>query len=149
MPHFGLMNTKESFETEEGALLRSRIHIRAGKRKLLQGKISDSIVTFYDALLFALRWYIASPERRKLLPGGEQVDRTDEKEIFNALLRAPVLQIEFDYNFFDSLVEKALDEEITDYDPSGMIRNFDTFMEQLGVLPFDEAELPPEKPSAF
>jgi hypothetical protein len=149
MPHFGLMSTKDSFETEEGALLRSRIHIRAGKKKLLEGKKSDSIVTIYDALLFALRWYIASPERRKMLPDGEKIDRTDEKAILDALRHSPVLQIEFDSELFDALVEKALNNEIGDYDLSGVIRNFDDFMTQLGVMPFNEAELPPEKPSNF
>jgi len=31
MPHFGLMDTKDSFEKPEGALLRARLHIRAAK----------------------------------------------------------------------------------------------------------------------
>jgi hypothetical protein len=149
MPHFGLMSTKDSFDTEEGALLRSRIHIRAGKKKLLQGKISDGIVTFFDAFLFALRWYIASPERRKLLPGGDEIDRTDEKQIFQALCSSPVLQIEFDFDSFDALVEKALHEEMPDYDFSEMISGFEAFMIQLGVMPFDETMLPPEAPATF
>jgi hypothetical protein len=149
VPHFGLMDTKESFETEDGALLRARLHIRSGKRRLGQGKISAGIVTLSDALLFALRWYIASPERRKLISSDDELDKTDEKKIFYALSHSPELQIEFDLALFDGLVERALNSEMQDYDASALIRDFEKFMVQLGVMPFDEAELPPEKPATF
>ncbi len=95
MPHAGLMDTKDSFEKPEGALLRARLHIRGGKRRLRQGKISAGIVTLYDALMFALRWYIALPERREALSVREEDDLTDEKTVFGILKRSNVLNVRF------------------------------------------------------
>ncbi|RPI37008.1 MAG: hypothetical protein EHM54_04270 [Nitrospiraceae bacterium] len=149
MPHFGLMDTRDSFEKEEGALLRARLHIRSGKRRLRQGKISAGIVTLYDAFLFALRWYVASAERRKVLSAREEDDLKDEKTVIALLRSSKVLEPDFDYAAFDAIVDKASREEMPDYDYSGMLRDFEAFMTSLGVMPFDEAELPPEDPATF
>ena len=149
MPHFGLMSTKDSFQTEEGALLRARLHIRGGKRRLRQGKISSGLVTLYDALLFALRWYVFSPLRRKGLGITTQENFSDEKKIFELIKNSKVLQVDFDYEAFDTLLEKALIEEMPDYDYAPVLRDFEVFMTALGVMPFDEADLPPEDPATF
>ena len=149
MPHFGLMNTRDSFEHAEGALLRARLHIRGGKRRLRQGKISAGIVTLYDALLFALQWYIASPERRKALPVREEDDLSDDRNIFAIIKRSNVIAADFDYDAFDALVDKASIEEMPSYDYYEILRDFEAFMTQLGVMPFDEAGLPPEDPATF
>ena len=143
------MDTKDSFEKPEGALLRARLHIRGGKRRLRQGKISAGIVTLYDALMFALRWYIASPERREALAVRKEEDLTDEKTVFDILKRSNVPNVDFDYNAFDALVNKASTEEMPEYDYIGMLRDFEAFMTSLGVMPFNEAELPPEDPATF
>ena len=149
MPHFGLMDTRDSFEKAEGALLRARLHIRGGKRRLRQGKISAGIVTLYDALLFALRWYISSPERRKKISLGPEADLSDEKQVLALLQRSHVLPEEFDYYAFDALVEKALQQDLAAYDYSAMLSDFEVFMDRLGVMPFNESDLPPEDPSTF
>ena len=149
MPHFGLMDNRDSFEKEEGALLRARLHIRGGKRRLRQGKISAGIVTLYDAFLFALRWYVASPERRKALSVREEDDLKDEKIVIDILKRSKVPTADFDLDAFNALVDRASEEEMPDYDYSGMLRDFEAFMTKLGVMPFDEAELPPEDPATF
>jgi hypothetical protein len=149
MPHFGLMNTQDSFETEEGALLRARLHIRAGKRRLRQGKISAGILTLYDAFLFALRWYLASPGRKKALAPGDETDVKDEKQVFDLLRRAHIVTGDFDNDAFDLLVEKAAREEMPNYDYTATLRDFEELMTQLGVMPFDEDTLPPEDPATF
>lgn len=149
MPHAGLMSTKDSFETPEGALLRARLHIRGGKRRLSQGKISAGIVTLYDALMFALRWYISSPERREALVIGKEDDLTDEKTVFDILKRSNVFVGGFRYDAFDALVDKASKEEMPEYDYNRIIRDFDVLMTSLGVTPFNQAELPPEDPATF
>ena len=63
MPHFGLMDAK-ALGPERAALQRARLHLRGGKRRLRQGKISAGIATLSDALSFAMEWFCASPERR-------------------------------------------------------------------------------------
>jgi len=143
------MDTRDSFEKAEGALLRARLHIRGGRRRLRQGKISAGIVTLYDALLFALRWYISSPERRKKISLGPGDDMPDEGQVLALLQRSHVLPEEFDYHAFDALVEKASQQEMPAYDYSAMLRGFEAFMDRLGVMPFNESDLPPEDPSTF
>lgn len=148
MPHAGLMDA-DALGPEKAPLMRARLHIRAGKRRLRQGKISAGLVTLYDALSAAMDWYIASPERRDKLNIGKDENVKDDKVVFNVLKRSGVLDASFDYDAFDGLVEKALDQEMAGYDYSGVVKGIELVMMQLGVMPFDEKELPPEDPSTY
>jgi hypothetical protein len=148
VPHFGLMDEKV-LGPEAGPLQRARLHIRGGRRRLRQGKISAGIVTLYDAILSALRWYIADPERREALDISDTDDLTDDRTVFGILNRSGVLDGRFDYAAFDEIVERALDHEMPDYEYHVLLKNVEHVMTQLGVMPFDESELPPEDPSTF
>ncbi len=148
MPHFGLMD-EDTLGPEAGPFQRARLHMRAGRRRLRQGKISAGIVTLYDAMLSALRWYVAGRERRKALDIREGDDLTDDRDVFAVLTRSGVLDGKFDYAAFDSLVEKAMNDEMPDYDYRDVVKGVEDVMTQLGLMPFDEAELPPEDPSTF
>ena len=149
MPHFGLMSTEDSFRKPEGALLRARLHIRGGKRRLTQGKISAGIVTLYDALIFGLRWYLTAPEHREELRIHEAPDLTDEKAMIRALESSGVLDSSFDLRAFDELVEKAAYEEMPGFDYGPVLAQFESLMRRLEVMPFDEEALPPEDPATF
>lgn len=148
MPHFGLMNTEDSFKTGEGALLRARLHIRAGRRRLRQDKIASGIVTLYDAFLFAMDWYIFSPERRKKLDRREGEDLKNDRTLYALLVRSGVLDGKFDYEAFDRVVEEA-SEEMPGYDYTWILEGVESVMRQLGVMPFDENQLPPEDPATY
>ena len=74
---------------------------------------------------------------------------SDEKRVFELIKSAGIFPVAFDYDKFDALVEKASDEEMPDYDYSEMLRDFEAFMTGLGVMPFNESELPPEDPATF
>lgn len=147
MPHFGLMN-EDALGPVEGPLQRAKLHIRGGRRRLRQGKISAGIVTLYDALISAMRWYLASPDHRKTLDIRETDDPTDDKNLFEIFERSGVAG-KFDFKAFDMVVEKALNEEMPGYDYRGLWQNIEDFMTRLGVMPFDESKLPPEDPSTF
>jgi len=147
MPHFGLIDN--SLGPEEYALQRARFHIRGGKRRLRQGKISTGLITLYDAVVSALEWYIASPERMSKLRVDEGEDLKDDKTVFEILRRSGVLDASFDYDEFNKLIEKSLEQEMPDYDYRDILGKFESFMTTLGVMPFDENELPPEDPSTF
>ena len=149
MPHFGLMNTEDSFKSEEGALLRARLHIRAGRRRLRQGKISSGIVTLYDALLFAMESYIMSPRRREGLDIREGEDLKNDRTLYAVLTRSGVLDGKFDYETFDRLIDEEAAEEMPGYDYKWILVGVESVMTQLGVMPFDEAALPPEDPKTF
>jgi hypothetical protein len=95
----------------------------------------------------ALEWYFFSPERRNALIIEEEEDLNNDRTAFDILRRSGRLDESFDYEAFSLLVEKALTDELSDYDYSGMLDGFESVMTQLGVMPFDEGGLPPEDPS--
>lgn len=148
MPHAGLMDER-SLGPEEGPLLRARLHIRGGKRRLREGKIAAGIVTLYDALNGAMEWYIASPERMSRLMIAEGDDLNDDRSIYRVLVRSQVLDGGFDFDSFDRLVDRALHAEMPGFDYKIMLKEIEAVMEQLGVMPFDEDALPPEDPGTY
>jgi hypothetical protein len=148
MPHFGLMN-EEELGPVEGPLQRAMLHIRGGRRRLRQGKISAGIVTFYDALSSAMQWYLALPARRSKLDVVKDEDLLNDRMAYAVLVRSGVLDGRFDFDAFDRLTEHALLNEMPGYDYRAILRGVEAVMEQLGVMPFDEADLPPEDPKTF
>jgi len=133
----------------EGPLMRAKLHIRGGKRRLRQGKISYGIVTLYDALISAMQWYITSPERRKALQIKDGEDMKDDRTIFKILIRSGVIEGDFDYEKFNGLVETALEKEMSDYNFNETLKGIESVMTQLGVMPFEESKLPSEDPETF
>ncbi len=148
MPHFGLMNEQE-LGPVAGPLQRARLHLRGGKRRLRQGKVSAGIVTLYDALEGAMLSYAESPETGPRLAFRPGERRYDSKVLYAVLVRSGVLDGSFDFEAFDQLTEKALQQELDGYDTRELLAGVESVMMQLGVLPFDEASLPPEDPSTF
>lgn len=148
MPHFGLMD-EAALGPVEGPLMRAKLHIRGGKRRLRQGKLAYGIITLYDALISAMQWYVASPERREQLRINESDNMNNDKTLFNILSRSGVIDGTFDYEAFDRLVESALYDSMSGFDYKEMLKSYEAVMTQLGVMPFDENKLPPEDPSTF
>ena len=146
MPHFGLMD-EDALGPVEGPLQRAKLHIRGGRRRLRQGKISLGIITLSDAMVSALQWYVASPERINPLIINENDSLNDDATIYRILRRSGKLDDTLDYDAFNVIVEEALKHEMPDYDYSELLKNFESIMTQLGVMPFDESSLPPEDPS--
>ncbi len=131
------------------ALQQAKLHIRGGKRRLRQGKISEGIVTLYDALSSAMQWYLLLPGQQALLDISADDDLNDDRTVFEVLNRSGVLDGTFDYAAFDRVVERALHESLSDYDYSAMLEGIESVMRQLGVMPFDENELAPEDPATY
>lgn len=129
--------------------MRARLHIRSGKRRLRQGKVASGILTLYDALLFAMEWHVLDPSKKALLKIGEGDDLRDDKALYSVLVRSGVLDGGFDYEVFDPIIKKSVDDEMAEYDYSGLLSGVEAVMTQLGVMPFDEAALPPEDPSTY
>jgi hypothetical protein len=130
MPHFGLMD-EAALGPVEGPLMRAKLHIRGGRRRLRQGKLSYG------------------PQRMKDLRISKDDNMNDDKTLFNILLRSGVVDGSFDYEAFDRLVENALYDSMTGFDYKEMLKNYEAVMTQLGVMPFNENELPPEDPSTL
>jgi len=130
----------------EGPLMRAKLHIRGGRRRLRQGLISLGIITLYDALLSAMQWYVAVPEQEKKFHVKDDEDMKDDKTVYKLLTRSGVLDGSFDYEVFNELAEKALYQDMSDYDYTEMLKGIESVMTQLGVMPFEESALPPEDP---
>ncbi len=133
----------------EGPFLRARLHMRGGKRRLRQGKIAAGIVTLYDALDAAMMAYVADEEHKKRLMVKAGEDLYNDRTLFAVLVRSQVLDGTFDFDGFDHLTERALHEEMPDYDYREVLTGLESVMQQLGVMPFDENALPPEDPTTF
>lgn len=146
-PHFGLMNA-DALGPEQAALQRARLHLRGGRRRLLQGRISAGVAALHDALTSALEWFIASPERRSRLRGAPE-RFLDDRSLYAALVRAAVLNGTFDFDRFDQVLDRALATEIAAADASGILEGVESVFTQLGVPPFDERDLPPEDPGTL
>jgi hypothetical protein len=137
---------------EEAALMRAKLHIRAGKRRLRQGKIAAGIVTLYDALTYAIQWYLSDSGHRENLDIREGERITNEDQAFAILARSGVFGEGFDPGPFDDLLLKALENEKSEmpgYDYSWFLEALEKAMTRLGVMPFDESALPPEDPSTY
>ena len=148
MPHAGLMD-EQALGPVEGPRQRARLHIRGGKRRLRQGKISAGIAALYDALDGAMQSYCDDQENIAKLDIKEGENLNDDKISYTVLVRSGVLDGRFDFEAFDRLTEKALNEEIPWFDYSELLAGIESVMTQLGVMPFDEASLPPEDPKTY
>ena len=129
--------------------MRAKLHIRGARRRFERGQITDGILALYDALCSAMDWYISVPERRKRLVTNEEDNLLNDESLYSVLVRSGVLDGSFNYQKMSSLVERALDKEIQDFDWRGFMKKTDTVFTGLGVMPFDEKTLPEEKPEPF
>ncbi len=143
MPHNGLMN-EHVLGPVEAPLQRARLHIRGGRRRIREGKISAGIATIADALSAALEW-------RAVLRGNGAWSGSpqEERTFYETLVRTRKLSGAFDYDAFDRLTEQALNDELESFDAQKVLISFEGLMAELGVLPFDEADLPKEDPATF
>jgi hypothetical protein len=145
VPHFGLM---DAAQMEEGpaALLRAQLHIRGGKRRLRQGQYAAGLAALFDALGFAMLWYVGRPENQSRLGTNHNSKLGDERDLFQILASAHVLQNISAYDQLYAVVESSLDDPLFRFDSQAELAKIEAWMTALGVMPFDENTLPPEDP---
>ena len=148
MPHFGLMDATHLTEAD-AALLRVRLHLRGGRQRFQRGMLAPGIAALYDALQYAMRWYISFPEHRAQLGLRNAEVFEDEAELLALLVRGGVIDRAFDYAGFEQLVEQSLDDVTFQFDAARVLAQIIQVMTQLEVMPFDETQLPPENPGAL
>jgi hypothetical protein len=141
---------EDELALEEGYLLRSKLHIRCGIRRLNEKKYSAGMATIYDAIFAGIRWFISSPQRVN------KYDLIIEKDFYNEQILYPLLKklnvISYkDFMQFYSIMELGLDRDLTDddLDVNKIIDQFKEIMMRLEIFPFDYNELPPENPDLF
>lgn len=93
--------------------------------------------------------FASSPEGRARLGLRKDDYINDERVLYDILVRSGVLDGAFDFEAFERLMEKALNEDIQYYEYGPVLAGVESVLTQLGVMPFDEASLPPEDPNTF
>ena len=133
----------------DAALLRARLHLRGGRRRFRRGMLAPGIASLYDALQYAMRWYILFPEHRAQLGLVSGESFKEDKHLFATLVRGGVIDRSFDFDAFERLVEQSLDDASFQFDAAQVLEHIDRVMTELEIIPFDEAALPPENPGAL
>jgi hypothetical protein len=90
--------------------------------------------------------YAARPDRKGTLHMLAGEDLREDRDLFRVLVRSGAMDRAIDFEDFERLMERALEKELPDYDYRGLLQGIELLLTRLGVLPFDEASLPPEKP---
>lgn len=135
---------------EAAALLRAKLHLRCGLRRVREGKDGAGLATLYDALLSAMRWHILTTPALKEMLGADLIERLENERVVVALMRrAGILDGVFDWEHFQGLVDQALMGEHCTPDRQALLAGVEGLMTRLGVMPFDEKELPAEAPDTF
>jgi hypothetical protein len=143
MPPYPLTDTAKIMDART-ALLCARLYLRGGKRRLREGYSRAAIAALYDAVLFGMRYYIAS--HRSCTPFVENTDLWDAPSMFHALARAGVFDDPLILNRFSLIVERALWQESYAIEADSMLAQAEKILWKLGVIPFRESSLPGESP---
>ncbi len=149
MPHFGLMD-EGKMTTPEALLLRARLHLRCGRRRLQEDKLPEAISTLYDALLSSMRWYAITDEsvHRELHELGDCI-LEDDQQLQKLLLRFGAWDASLNFEHIGLLLDYALYTKDISVDKEQLMQQIEAVLTRLGVLPFDEERLPPEDPQTF
>jgi hypothetical protein len=148
MPHFGLMD-ESAMPRDEAALLRARLHLRGGRRRMRQGKHAAAIAALYDALCSGMRWFILSTRRESGSYSEVERDLSTGRELFLGLVQAGVLDNVEGFEQWDTLLDQALGGQVLDFNEREVMTQLEQWLTQLGVMPFDEGALPAEDPSTY
>jgi len=146
-PHFGLMDAGK-MDPAEAALLRAKLHWRGGCRRMRQQKTAAGIATLYDALLCGLRWYLMVHRQGNR---GKLLDREleDEEVLFSLGQEAGIFDESADPAGLRVLVEWVLEGNVQVAAMASLPDRIETILTRMGVLPFDERELPPEDAATY
>ena len=148
MPHFGLME-EATMSKEAAALLRARLHLRGGRRRLRQGKTAAGLAALYDALGSGMQWYILRARDASLMSLKLMVDRYADHELFSALALAGILDDTPAFRQLESLLDQLLKGQTPGFDQPRVVTVIEHWLTLLGVMPFDEETLPCEDPETF
>ncbi|MFX1476511.1 MAG: hypothetical protein ACFFCI_00135 [Promethearchaeota archaeon] len=144
MPHFGLID--ESLPEKDKYLLRARLHIRGGKIRLCRGDFSGGIAALYDAIIYSLYWFFLSNKQLESFLYDEHGKYKHEKDLYLYLIELGFIDGKFNMEKFSDITEEALNTELVQFKANDLLEEYECFIEQLKILPYDENILPIDKP---
>ncbi len=139
MPHFDLLKNKELNKVEE-YYYRASLHYVECSEIIASGDLAHGVSVLFDAFLNAMRWKALRKYNLKI-----PVD----KDLAELLIEKKELPTNFDFLYWENIVEEIIDEDFSNYDES-LISKLSFLIEQLGIVEreniFDEVrELPDKK----
>jgi hypothetical protein len=152
MPHFGLMDP-EGMKPEDASLLRARLHIRGGKRRISEGKIASGVAALHDALIHGIEWFLVSRHPELISSSsGIEYDLTDDDTLIQLLHKTQAFSDTFyldEFKYIGEILDHALYREMNGFDDKKYLASIHVFMEKIGVEPFSEEDLPSEDPTTY
>ncbi len=139
MPYPDSINESKATEAN-AALLRARLHLQSGKRRLQKGLNVAGIAALYDSVLFGMHYYTARHKGCESFI--ESIDLWDATGLFHALTRAGVFEDGLMFNRFSLTVEQALWQKSFSFDVNTTVVEVEFMLRKLGVMPSDESALP-------
>jgi len=143
VPHSGLID--ESLEREEALLMRARLHVKGGWNRFSEGMREDAIAAIYDALSSAMQRFLFRNVSGKILTLEYDEDPSDDFTLFKILKRSGVFDTSVsldDFMYIDQTLDDGLENRLDTFDESRFIETANILLIQLGVLPFNQCELP-------
>ena len=131
----------------EAALLCARLYLQAGKRYFHEGLFSAGVAALYDAILFAMHYYIAEPARRGSINLSRE-DVWDHAALYHRLIKAGIFDDRNAFNHLSLIVERALWQESFSFDANSALEEIEMMLTKLGVMPFNESMLQSESLAA-
>ena len=148
MPHFGLMDESKMSE-EDAALMRAKLHIRGGRRRMRQEKYAAGIAALYDAFGSGMKWYLLTHQNDDRISVTDTDVLNYENQMFDIISKAGVFREPSDFKNIFEVVDEALSGNPVKEDCVLAQRKIEQLLTRLGVLPFDEDSLPPEDSSTY
>ena len=142
MQHQGSINVTKLINAE-AALLCSRLYLRAGKRYLQEGLLSAGIAALYDAILFAMHYYIAESAYHRNLNLSRD-DLWDYAALYHKLAKAGIFDDPNAFNHLSLIVERSLWKGSLTFDANSVLAEVEKILSKLGVMPFNESILKSE-----
>jgi hypothetical protein len=118
-------------------LVCARLSLRDGRRSIQKGFATAGVTALYDAVLFGMRYYIASHKRCTSFV--KNVDLWDAASLFHALARAGVFEDPRAFNRFSLSVERALWQGTSAFDADSTLAEVETILKKLGIVLFNES----------
>lgn len=146
LQHQGLIDVTKLINAE-AALLCARLYLQAGKRYLQAGLLMAGITALYDAILFAMHYYMAeSAYCRKLTLSRD--DLWDYVALYHKLAKAGIFDDPNAFNHLSLIVERTLWRGALLFDANSILAEVEKMLSQLGVMPFNESSLQSESVTA-
>lgn len=127
----------------EAALLCARLYMRDGKRHLQEGSFTAGVAALYDALLFAMHYYIAESACRGIINLNSD-DLWDHAALYHKLVKAGIFDDPNAFNHLSLIVERALWQRSFSFDANSVLEEVEKMLSKLGVMPFSESILQSE-----